>query len=67
MPKKKLGMSPEEQSEKFREAVRELVDAGELSPTEAEAALDALVRRGKLTHDPQGRPPQGVAPERGSP
>lgn len=36
MPRKKLGMTPEQQSEKFREAVRELVAAGELSPIEAD-------------------------------
>jgi hypothetical protein len=33
MPKKKPGMSPEEQSESFRAKVRELIDAGELNPT----------------------------------
>jgi hypothetical protein len=41
MPKKKPGMSPEEQSESFRAKVRELIDAGELNPTDA----DGLVKR----------------------
>jgi hypothetical protein len=45
MPKKKPGMTPEQQSESFRAKVQELIDAGELSPTDAEAALDGLVRR----------------------
>lgn len=40
MPKKKPGMTPEEQGEKFREAVRELIDAGELNPTEADEAME---------------------------
>lgn len=43
MPKKKPGMTPEQQSEAFRKVVRELVAAGELNPTEADAALDRLV------------------------
>lgn len=47
MPKQKPGMTPEEQKKRFRDAVREMIDAGELSPTEAEAALDQLVRNSK--------------------
>jgi polyhydroxyalkanoate synthesis regulator phasin len=47
MPKKKPGMTPEEQKEAFRAKVREMIDAGELSPTEADAALDQLVKRAK--------------------
>ena len=43
MPKKKPGMTPEQQSEAFRKVVRELVAAGELNPSEADAALDRLV------------------------
>ena len=43
MPKKKPGMTPEQQSEAFRKVVRELVAAGELNPTESDAALDRLV------------------------
>jgi len=45
MPKKMPGMTPEEQSQKFRDTVRELTDAGELNPTEADEALDKLVRK----------------------
>lgn len=45
MPKKKPGMSPEQQSESFRAKVRELIDAGELNPTEADTAMDALVKK----------------------
>jgi uncharacterized protein YoaH (UPF0181 family) len=45
MPKKMPGMTPEEQSTAFKAKVRELIAAGELSPTEADSALDALVRK----------------------
>ena len=46
MPKKKHSETPEEQSARFRAEVGRLVAAGELSPTEADAALDKLVRQG---------------------
>jgi polyhydroxyalkanoate synthesis regulator phasin len=38
-------MTPEEQSEKFNALARELEAAGELNPTDAESAVDRLVRR----------------------
>jgi polyhydroxyalkanoate synthesis regulator phasin len=47
MPKKKPGMTPEEQSEKFREAVREMIAAGDLNPTEADQRFKALLERAK--------------------
>ncbi|WP_430448422.1 hypothetical protein [Rhodophyticola sp.] len=40
MPKKKNEESQKEQSDRFREAVRKLVAAGELNPTEAEEAFE---------------------------
>lgn len=43
MPKKKAGDTQEEQSERFREAVRAAIDAGELNPTEADEAFERLV------------------------
>lgn len=45
MPKKKRQETPEEQSARFKTEAGKLVAAGELSPTEADAALDRLVRR----------------------
>lgn len=45
MPKAKSALTPEEQMRRFREEVRRRVAAGELNPTEADAALDNLVRR----------------------
>ena len=47
MPKKAKTESPEEQSERFRREAQKLIDPGELSPTEAEAALDGLVKRSR--------------------
>jgi polyhydroxyalkanoate synthesis regulator phasin len=45
MPKKKNQETQEEQSERFRQTVRDLVDAGELNPIEADKALDGLVSK----------------------
>ena len=44
MPKKKRAMTPEEQSESFRKAVRELEAAGELNPTEADDRFERTLR-----------------------
>lgn len=49
MPKKKRNETPEEQSARFRAEAERLIEAGELSPTEAEVALDRLVQRSSLT------------------
>jgi hypothetical protein len=38
MLKKKPGMTPEEQSEKFRQEAERLIAAGELDPTAADRA-----------------------------
>lgn len=43
MPKKLNPETPEEQSKRFRAEVERLIAAGELNPTEADAALDRLV------------------------
>ena len=45
MPKAKKKISAAEQRRRFEAKVKELIDAGELSPTEADDALDALVKR----------------------
>ena len=47
MPKKKIELTPEQQSEMFRKVVRELVDAGELNPTEADKAFERLMGKVK--------------------
>jgi hypothetical protein len=44
MPKKKPGMTPEEQSEAFREKVRDMIAAGDLNPTEADERFESLMR-----------------------
>jgi hypothetical protein len=48
MPKKQNRETPEEQSERFRREAERLIAAGELNPTEADRALDALVRKGAV-------------------
>jgi polyhydroxyalkanoate synthesis regulator phasin len=45
MPTKKRKETQEEQSERFKEAVRDLVAAGKLSPTEADDKFEALMGR----------------------
>ena len=45
MPKKKDELSQEEQSRRFRKAVQDMVDAGELSPTEADERFEEAMRR----------------------
>ena len=44
MPKKKTQETQTEQSARFLAEVERLIAAGELNPTEAEEALDKLVR-----------------------
>lgn len=44
MPKKAKPETPAEQSARFVSETEKLIAAGELSPTEAEAAMDKLVR-----------------------
>lgn len=51
MPKKKRKETQAEQSARFRAEVERLVAAGELSPTEADEALDKLVRQ---SQQPEG-------------
>ena len=55
MPKRKSELSQKEQSKRFRDAVQELVDAGELSPTEAdekfERAMEKIVPPAQASDD----------------
>ncbi|WP_188642087.1 hypothetical protein [Blastomonas marina] len=45
MPKKKHKETQAEQSARFKAEVEKMIAAGELSPTDAEEALDSLVRQ----------------------
>jgi hypothetical protein len=45
MPKKQAKETQDAQSERFRADVRRMIDAGELNPTEADAAFEALSKR----------------------
>ena len=56
MPKKKHPETPEEQFERFRREAQKLADAGLLTLTEGETALDAFVRSGAGAKDVK-RPP----------
>lgn len=46
MPKQKRKETQEEQSARFKAEAQKLIDAGELNPSDAAIALDALVQRG---------------------
>ena len=50
MPKKKNELSQTEQSKRFRDAVQELVDAGELNPTEDDERFERAM--GKIVSSP---------------
>ena len=67
MPKKKRPESQAEQSVRFLAEVERMKAAGELSPTDAEAALDALIRRGTLLKASPATPRQVETPEQESP
>lgn len=43
MPKKNPGMTPEEQSRAFADTAQRMIDAGALSPTEAQAGLEKVL------------------------
>lgn len=47
MPKKKQSETQEQQSARFRAEVERLVAAGELNPTEADKALDRIVKKSR--------------------
>jgi hypothetical protein len=47
MPKAKNKITPEEQRKRFEEEVRKRIAAGELNPTDADEALDKLVRQSR--------------------
>lgn len=49
MPRKKHPETPEEQAKRFQDEAEKLISAGELDPGEADARLDALVRKSKGT------------------
>lgn len=52
MPKQKRKETQAEQSARFKDEAQKLIDAGELSPIEAEVRLDGLVRHQFRTAKP---------------
>lgn len=56
MPKKLKQESQAEQSARFKREAERLIEAGELSPTEADKAMERILARqarGSATADPQ--------------
>lgn len=45
MPKKKNEESPEDQFKRFQKAVKDMEDAGELSPTEANEMFERAIEK----------------------
>lgn len=61
MPKKLNPETPEEQSKRFKREAQKLIDAGELNLTEAEAAVDKLLRKTSPGCAPGQASPPGQA------
>jgi hypothetical protein len=54
MPKKLKPESQAEQSKRFKREVQRLIAAGELNPTDADEALNRLVKGSRQTSRPSG-------------
>lgn len=54
MPKKKQTETPDEQSARFRAEVEKMIEAGELSPTDAAKRLDQIVSGSASLRSPNG-------------
>jgi hypothetical protein len=52
MPKRKNPETPEQQSERFRREAQKRLDAGEPNPSEADAAIDRMIRENIKRHGP---------------
>ena len=50
MPRKLNRETPGEQSKRWKREAQKLIDAGELNPADADAALDRLVRKSIKEH-----------------
>ena len=51
MPKKQRKETPEQQAKRFAAEVARLIEAGELSPTEADDRLDRIVQHARERPD----------------
>ena len=54
--KKPKGAGVTSQSDRFKEAAQRLIDGGELSPIEADAALEQMVKGAKRPVNPPSQP-----------
>ena len=52
MPAKKQNETPEQQSARFRAEVERMIAAGELNPTEADAAVDGITKNARTKPKP---------------
>jgi hypothetical protein len=50
MPKRKNPETPAQQSERFRREAQKRIDAGQLSPAEADEAIDRMIRQNIKLH-----------------
>lgn len=50
MPKRKNPLTPKEQRKRFEDEVQRRIAAGELSPTETDERLDAMIRQSIKLH-----------------
>lgn len=57
MPKKKHNESASKQAARFAEEAQKLIDAGELSPTDADAALERIADLSAARPTPPTTPP----------
>ena len=55
MPKKKPEPTQKQQGERFRAEVERMIADGELNPTEADAALDGVIRRATQKSESDGK------------
>lgn len=51
VPKEKPTEPPDEQSKRFVADAQRMIDAGELNPTEADKALDAMVLKSPIPRE----------------
>jgi hypothetical protein len=50
MPKRKNPETPEQQAERFKREAQKRLDAGQPTPSEAEAAIDRMIRENIKLH-----------------
>lgn len=62
MPKRKEQETPEEQSERFLEEAQKLIDAGELSHTDAQSGMERVMGSMSVREKPDGTSSETTSP-----